>query len=51
MRFALDLYFLDGEFRVLEARRSVGPRRVVTVRGARSVLELPAGGESPPSGP
>jgi uncharacterized membrane protein (UPF0127 family) len=46
MRFPLDLFFLDCEGRVLETHRSVGRHRLVTVRGAHSVLELPSGGES-----
>jgi len=50
MRFRLDLFFLDGDGRFLEVHRSVGPRRVVSRRGARAVLELPAGGETGPAG-
>lgn len=52
MRFALDLVFLDGEARVLAVRRGVEPRCVVRRRGARAVLELPAGegGEFSPRG-
>gem|GEM_PF-4247003 len=48
MRFELDLYFLDGEGRVLSVRRRVPPRRVVWQRRARYVLEIPSpqGGES-----
>ena len=46
MRFALDLYFLDAEGRVIAVRRWVPPRRVVWKRGACAVLELP----SPPRG-
>lgn len=42
MRFALDLVFLDGDARPLAARREVPPRRIVCVRGAAAVLELPA---------
>lgn len=47
MRFALDVYFLDGAGRVLAVRRRVPPRRVVWHRGASAVLEIPAaeGGE------
>jgi uncharacterized membrane protein (UPF0127 family) len=47
MRFALDLYFLDREGRVIAERRSVPPRRLVWQRGAAAVLEIPAaqGGE------
>jgi uncharacterized membrane protein (UPF0127 family) len=43
MRFALDLYFLDSEGRVLDARLGVGPCRVARCRAAVSVLEIPAG--------
>lgn len=51
MRFALDLYFLDREGRVISVRRSVPPCRVVWQRGAAAVLEIasPQGGESVPS--
>ncbi|HVY97241.1 MAG TPA: DUF192 domain-containing protein [Solirubrobacterales bacterium] len=50
MRFALDVYFLDGEGRVLFVHRAVPPRRLRWCRGARAVLEVPAaqGGESAP---
>lgn len=43
MRFELDVFFLDGEGRVIEARRAVPPRRVLWCRGASAVLEIPAG--------
>jgi uncharacterized protein len=42
MRFALDLWFLDGEGEVLAVRRAVPPRRLVSHRGAAAVLEIPA---------
>lgn len=47
MRFPLDLFFLDGEGRVIAVRRRVPPRRVVWQRGAKAVLEIPSpeGGE------
>lgn len=47
MRFALDLYFLDEDGEPLSIRREIGARRVVSCRGARAVLEIPAevGGE------
>jgi uncharacterized membrane protein (UPF0127 family) len=53
MRFALDLFFLDREGRVIAVRRRVPPRRVVWCRGAAAVLEIPAteGGEIRPQGP
>jgi uncharacterized membrane protein (UPF0127 family) len=41
MRFALDVYFLDGHGRVLGARTGVPPRRFVRHPGATAVLELP----------
>jgi uncharacterized membrane protein (UPF0127 family) len=49
MRFALDLFFLDAEGRVIAARRGVPPRRIVWQRGAAAVLEIPAaaGGRVP----
>jgi uncharacterized membrane protein (UPF0127 family) len=42
MRFALDVYFLDDDGEPLGVRRAVPPRRFVSRRGARAVLELPA---------
>jgi uncharacterized membrane protein (UPF0127 family) len=53
MRFALDLFFLDREGRVIEVKRRVPPRRVVWCRGAVAVLEIPAaeGGEICPRAP
>jgi uncharacterized membrane protein (UPF0127 family) len=52
MRFALDLYFLDGDGTAVSVRRAVRPRRVIFCRGAVAVLEVPVeeGGEfsSPP---
>lgn len=53
MRFALDLYFLDGEERILDVCRAVSACRVVSRRGARAVLEIPAreGGEFSRPGP
>jgi uncharacterized protein len=52
MRFALDLYFLDAEGRVIAVRRSVPPRRLVWQRGAAAVLEIPSpqGGETGAAG-
>lgn len=53
MRFALDVYFLDREGRVLAIRRRVPARRVLFRRGATAVLEIPAaeGGEFSPGRP
>ena len=46
MRFALDIHFLDAEGSVIETRRAVPPRRMVSCPGADAVLEVPAeGGE------
>ena len=42
MRFALDVYFLDRDGRVLAVHRRVPPRRVLWHRGARKVLEIPS---------
>ena len=46
MRFGLDLVFLDGAMGPVSVRRRVPPGRVALERGARAVLELPAGGAS-----
>ncbi len=43
MRFALDLYFLGEGGVVVEAVLGVGARRLAGCRGARAVLEIPAG--------
>jgi uncharacterized membrane protein (UPF0127 family) len=43
MRFAIDAVFLDRESRVLRIAESLGPWRVAACRGAKAVIELPAG--------
>src|ERR687897_3899365 len=43
MRFPIDAVFLDGDLRVLAVRPEVPPWRTAGHRGARAVLELPAG--------
>jgi hypothetical protein len=43
MRYELDLALLDGEGRVLVARRGTGAGRVVSARGACLALERPSG--------
>jgi uncharacterized membrane protein (UPF0127 family) len=43
MRFAVDVVFLDGDGHVVGVEERVGPGRVVARRGARAILELPAG--------
>jgi len=43
MRFALDLVWLDGAWRVVRVDRDVRPRRQRTCPRARSVVELRAG--------
>jgi uncharacterized membrane protein (UPF0127 family) len=43
MRFAIDVVLLDRGGRVLAVRPDIGPWRVAGCRGARAVLELPAG--------
>jgi uncharacterized protein len=43
MRFAIDVVFLDRELRVLAMSPAVRPWRLRLQRGARAVLELPAG--------
>jgi uncharacterized membrane protein (UPF0127 family) len=47
MRFALDVFFLDGRGEVMAIRRNVRPLRFVSCRGAAAVLEVPSaqGGE------
>jgi len=42
MRFPIDLVFLDGEGGELHRVNRVGPRRLVSQRGAAAVLELPS---------
>jgi uncharacterized membrane protein (UPF0127 family) len=43
MRFPIDAVFVDGELEVLHIARELPPWRVAAARGARAVLELPAG--------
>jgi uncharacterized protein len=43
MRFPIDVVFLDGELRVVEIAADLRPWRAAGKRGARAVLELPAG--------
>jgi uncharacterized protein len=43
MRFAIDVVFLEADLTVLGMREAVKPWRMTAWRGARSVLELPAG--------
>lgn len=43
MRFAIDAVFLDRELNVLSVKPNLGPWRMARQRGARAVLELPAG--------
>ena len=43
MRFAIDVVFLDADLRVVHLARQVPPWRVVGKRGAKCVVELPAG--------
>lgn len=43
MRFPIDAVFLDSDLRVLAVRPDLGPWRTAGHRGARAVLELPAG--------
>lgn len=47
MRFALDLYFLDGDGEVVATRLALQPKRFAFCGDASAVLELPAepGGE------
>jgi len=43
MRFAIDAVFLDSTDRVLKVVPDLQPWRMASCRGARAVLELPAG--------
>jgi uncharacterized protein len=43
MRFAIDAVFLDREDRVLKVAPELFPWRMAACKGARAVLELPAG--------
>jgi uncharacterized membrane protein (UPF0127 family) len=43
MRFAIDAVFLDRDLSVLSVRPELRPWRMAGQRGARAVLELPAG--------
>jgi uncharacterized protein len=43
MRFAIDAVFLDPGDRVVKVAAELRPWRVAACRGARAVLELPAG--------
>lgn len=43
MRFPLDIYFLDGNHKILAAKAAVPAGRFVSKWSAASVLEVPAG--------
>jgi hypothetical protein len=43
MRFALDLFWLDGEGDLVRLDRAVAPRRIRSCRDASAVLEVPHG--------
>jgi uncharacterized protein len=43
MRFPIDVVFLDGDLSVVEIAADLRPWRGAGKRGARAVLELPAG--------
>ena len=43
MRFAIDAVFVDRDLRVLDVEAGLRPWRMAGRRGARAVLELPAG--------
>jgi uncharacterized membrane protein (UPF0127 family) len=43
MRFPIDAVFFDRELRVIRIARNLLPWRLAAARGARAVLELPAG--------
>jgi uncharacterized membrane protein (UPF0127 family) len=43
MRFPIDAVFLDKELRVLRVESNLRPWRLAAQRGAKAVVELPAG--------
>jgi uncharacterized protein len=43
MRFPIDAVFLDAELRILRVAADLKPWRMASKRGAKAVLELPAG--------
>ncbi|HKG10267.1 MAG TPA: DUF192 domain-containing protein, partial [Gaiellaceae bacterium] len=43
MRFSIDVVFLDDELRVVAIAADLRPWRAAGKRGARAVVELPAG--------
>ena len=43
MRFPIDAVFLDAEMQVLRVETNLRPWRVAAQRGAKAVVELPAG--------
>ena len=43
MRFAIDVVFLDGDWKTVDVACGVAPRRVVTCLRARAVLETAQG--------
>ena len=43
MRFSIDAVFLSHDLEVVAVRPGLAPWRVAAARGARAVLELPAG--------
>jgi uncharacterized membrane protein (UPF0127 family) len=43
MRFPIDAVFVDGDGKVVGVERELGPWRTARRRGAKAVLELPAG--------
>jgi hypothetical protein len=44
MRFPIDAVFCDAELRVLEVVRGLRPWRTAAARGAKTTIELSAGG-------
>ena len=43
MRFPIDAVFLDADMRVLRVASNLQPWRLAAQRGAKAVVELPAG--------
>ena len=46
MRFPIDAVFLDRDLVVVKVAENVAPWRTAAQRGAKAVLELPAGAAS-----
>ena len=45
MRFPLDLYYLDADHQIIAVHQNVSGWRLISQRGADSVLEIPSGSQ------